>query len=373
MCNDAPDNSGINRAAEQNAELGNRALDWYQQAYREQAPARERAAATAERVSLSQIEGMDTATRLAREADAYNRSTFRPLERQVVRDAQDFDTEAKREELAGLAAGDVQAAAATARGAATRDLTRMGVNPNDGAFGASTRAVENATTLSLAGAKTKARRDAMAIGDAKKMDAISLGRGLPGQQATQTQLALSSGNSAVGNAQVPVTQAQNAVNQAGQGFSTAIQANNSAGNLYGQAAQVGRSGDGDVLGGLVSLGTAAGRIWSDEDMKTDRKPVKGKVALSAARKMPVDSWKYKKGTPGDDGGEEHIGPMAQDVHAAAGEAAAPGGNKLDLISMNGITLAAVQELDRDVKALSKKVVSLASAQHTPAKKQRRAA
>lgn len=378
MCNDAPDSSGINRAAEANAELGSRALDWYKQAYEDQAPARERAAATAERVSLSQIEGMDTATRLAREADDYSKTTFRPLERQVVRDAQDFDTEAKREELAGLAAGDVQTAAATARGAATRDLTRMGVNPNDGAFGASARAVENATTLSLANAKTKARRDAQAIGDAKKMDAISLGRGLPGQQATQTQLALSSGNSAVGNAQVPVSIAQGATEQAGRGFTTAMQGNSSAGNLYAQAAQVGRQDDSGLLGGITSLASTAGRLgWapfaSDEEIKTDRKPVKGRVALAAARKMPVDSWKYKKGSPGDDGGKTHIGPMAQDVHAAAGEAAAPGGKTIDPISMHGITLAAVQELDRDVKALNKKVVSLASARHAPAKKQRRAA
>lgn len=373
MCSDAPDMTAANTLAAANADIARESLDWYKQAYRDQAPARERAAATAERVSLSQIEGMDTATRLAKEADTYSRTTFRPLERQVVQEARDFDTEAKREELAGLAAGDVQTAAATARGSATRDLTRMGVNPNDGAFGASARAVENATTLSLANAKTKARRDAMAIGDAKKMDAISLGRGLPSQQATQTQLALSSGNSAVGNAQVPVTQAQNATNQAGQGFNTAIQANNSAGNLYSQAANASRSGDGDVFGGLVSLGTAAGRIWSDEEMKTDREPVDGKVALAAARKMPVDRWKYKKGTPGDDGGQPHAGPMAQDVNAAAGEAAAPGGNTLDLISMNGITLASVQELDRNVKDLKKKVVSLASARHAPAKKQRSAA
>lgn len=257
QCSDAPDSSGINRAAEANAELGGRALDWYQQAYRDQAPARERAAALAERVSLSQVEGMDTATRLAREADTYSRTTFRPLERQVVQEARDFDTEAKREELAGLAAGDVQGAAATARGATLRDLTRMGVNPNDGAFGGSMRATENATTLALANAKTKSRRDSMAIGDAKKMDAISLGRGLPSQQATQTQLALSSGNSAVGNAQVPVSLAQGATSQAGQGFNAAIQGNNSSGNLYATGARLQSESEGSNNSATAGLAGAA--------------------------------------------------------------------------------------------------------------------
>lgn len=361
MENDAPDNSGINRAAEQNAALGREALDWYKQAYTDQAPARDRAAALAERVSLSQVEGMDTATRLAKEADTYSRTTFRPLEREVVQEARDFDTEAKREELAGLAAGDVQDAAATARGATVRDLTRMGVNPNDGAFGGGLRATENATTLALANAKTKARRDAMAIGDAKKMDAISLGRGLPSQQATQTQLALSSGNAAVGNAQVPVTQAQNATAQAGQGFNTAIQANNSSGNLYAQAAQVGRQDNGDALGGIANLAMAGKYIFSDKNMKTDRKPVKGKVALSAARKMPVDTWRYKKGSPGDDGGQPHVGPMAQDMRAAMGDEAAPGGKLMDAAAPGALALAAVKELDKGQKRLERKVVSLSNA------------
>ena len=45
--------------------------------------------------------------------------------------------------------------------------------------------------------------------------------------------------------------------------------------------------------------------------------------------------------------------MAQTVNRVSGEAAAPGGKVIDLVSQQGRMLAAIQQLSKDVKALKK--------------------
>lgn len=365
MCSESPDTSGINRAAESSAEVGRDALAFWKQIYEDSAPAREQATATANQVSLAQARGMDTATRLAEEAYAQGRP-FREAERAMLEEANNFDTEAKREELAGLALGDVNQQFGAAKEQAMRGLQRTGVNPADGAYAGATKQITLAQALAGADAKNKARAQATTMGHAMKMDALSLARGLPGQQATQQNIALNAGNSAVGNAQVPLAVANSGGQMMQQGFNAAQDGNRTAGNLYGQIAQIQNQGSsgGDILGGIGSLGRglgAMGMTFSDKNMKEARKPVDGKVALSAARKMPVDSWKYKKGSAGDDGGKTHVGPMAQDVQAAAGSEAAPGGKVIDLTSLAGVTLAAVQQVDKNVKRLEKKVLALSDA------------
>lgn len=153
----------------------------------------------------------------------------------------------------------------------------------------------------------------------------------------------------------------------GNGFSTAIGANSSAGQLYGQAAQNAQSDSGlmgalgTVAGAFVGgpMGAAAGKALfsSDENAKTDIKPVTDEQALKAVEKTPVSTWKYKKGE--GDGGE-HAGPMAQMVNKTMGEKAAPGGKVVDLISMNGVTMAGMAALSRKVDKLSKKLEGAAA-------------
>jgi hypothetical protein len=68
--------------------------------------------------------------------------------------------------------------------------------------------------------------------------------------------------------------------------------------------------------------------------------------------MPVKKWRYKPTSEAADGGQEHVGPMAQDVHAQLGHDGAPGGTNIDLVSMNGTTLAAVRALDKKVNDMA---------------------
>ena len=94
---------------------------------------------------------------------------------------------------------------------------------------------------------------------------------------------------------------------------------------------------------LILDKTGSTTATSDIRMKKDFKPVAGDFALNAIRSTPVTKWNYKNGA--GDGGA-HIGPMAQTVNQTMGNDAAPGGTKIDLVTMNGMTMSAIQELDK---------------------------
>ena len=73
-----------------------------------------------------------------------------------------------------------------------------------------------------------------------------------------------------------------------------------------------------------------------------------KSFLSRLLKTKVFTWNYKKGEGDQD---DHIGPMAQDVQKNMGDSTAPGGKKIDLVNLNGINMAATQELASKVAGL----------------------
>jgi hypothetical protein len=359
MCKDEPDNSGINAAAEANAALSKESLDFYKQIYAEQGPMRERAANTAMEVADQQLVSMKSSTDLAEEYAGYNRNTFRPLEQGIVADANAYDIEARGSEAAGRAMADVSMQSEIARQSLTRSQQRMGVNPSSGRAMAMSAQMAQGEALAKASAATSARDKVETIGAARKMDAASLGRGLASNQATSAGLALNAGNSATNNAGVPLSQSSQSANVMGQGFNTSMQANNSAGSLYGQSAQLQGKDSGlmGALGGVAGqfAGSAAGSSWlvkSDVNMKKDIKPVSDEAALKAVEDTPVSTWKYKDGA--GDGGQ-HTGPMAQEVNKTMGEQAAPGGKKLDLITMNGVTMAGLAALSRKVDKLTKQL------------------
>jgi hypothetical protein len=355
MCKDSPDNSGINAAALANAEIAKEALDFYKQSYAEQAPARDAAAKMAMDVAGQQLASSKQNDAISQDYWNYQKDTFRPLEEGIVDAASKYDTTARRDEKAAGAVADVGMQAELARQAQVRQQQRMGVNPSSG----KTLAMQSQMGLSeaamKAGAANTARDKVELMGNAMKMDAASLGRGLAANQATSAGVALNAGNSAVGNAGTPLAQAQAATSMMGQGFNTAVGANNSAGSLYGSAAKIEADASSGLMGDLATIGMAGAKLFgptSDVNAKQNIKPMSDEQALKAIEKTPVSTWDYKKGE--GDGGR-HTGPMAQEVNKNMGEQAAPGGKKLDLITMNGVTMAGMAALARKVDKLSKKI------------------
>lgn len=196
---DAPDNSGMNAAAVQQAALSREQLDWAKQIYAETAPDRAAATERANVVSDAQLTSMNTQTALAQDYADYNKSTFRPLEQGIVADAAGYDTEERRNDAATKSMAGVEMSLANARGASNRDLERSGVAPGSAKQLALTNAMDLGAAKLKAGAASQARTQVETIGQARKMDAANLGRGLASSQATSASLALTAGNNSAAN------------------------------------------------------------------------------------------------------------------------------------------------------------------------------
>lgn len=91
-------------------------------------------------------------------------------------------------------------------------------------------------------------------------------------------------------------------------------------------------------------------VSSDKNVKTGVKGVTPKSALDAIKKTKIYNWLYKHGK-GDT--KRHVGPMAQDVNANMGEQAAPNGTAIDLTTMNGMNMAAIQALRDEQTKINK--------------------
>ena len=103
---------------------------------------------------------------------------------------------------------------------------------------------------------------------------------------------------------------------------------------------------------LASAGTTA---TSDINKKTNISKISPKAMLEKIKKIGVFNWNYKK----DEGPTDHTfqGPMAQDVKRELGEEVAPGGKEIDLVSMNGANMSAIQGLSEQIEELKGQTTS----------------
>jgi Chaperone of endosialidase len=86
---------------------------------------------------------------------------------------------------------------------------------------------------------------------------------------------------------------------------------------------------------------------SDVNVKKDIKKFSPWESLKAISKTPVFSWKYKQGE-GDSTDTTKVGPMAQTVQKNFGDDVAPDGKKIDLVSLNGANMSAIQALNQKI-------------------------
>lgn len=356
MCSDSPDYSGMNRAAEANAEVAKEALNFYKGIYASDIlPAQRRQQDLGDRLVGDYLDTSRRQKDFANEQNAYYKDTFQPVERQMVRDAMDYDSDENVKRVSGEAAANVNQQFSNVRGQSARLAGRYGLTST--AFSGPQGAAERAQALGAAGAATGAAGAVRDKGIALRAGASNFGRNMPNTASNFYAGSNASSAAAFGTGQ----QAMNNIGQnaaiVGQGFNTAISGNNSAGGLYGQVAQMQGKDSGlfGALGGVAGqfAGSQAGSAMiagflSDVNAKKDIKPLTDAEALAAVKATPVSRWTYKGGM--GDGGR-HVGPMAQDVNKNMGEAAAPGGTSIDPVTMNGINMAATAALARKVERL----------------------
>jgi hypothetical protein len=215
--------NAANAQAEQAARLGREQFEWYKQEYYRTRPQREQEAARAGQIADAQYAGMLRANQRAEELDTRNKLVYQPLEDGIISDAQNFDTEAKREELAGQAMADTNRAFTSANEQQIRQLNASGINPNSGAAIAAGQNARVSQALALAGGANNARNQARLEGYARKMDASRFGQGALGQQAGMMQLASGMGSAAVGSGMNGLNATYSGANLMGQGFGSAMQ------------------------------------------------------------------------------------------------------------------------------------------------------
>jgi hypothetical protein len=223
----------------------------------------------------------------ADEYAAYERETFRPLEKKLVKDAEEYSTEGKREALATQAAADVNTAFTNTRAQEGRSLSRMGVNPNSGRFAALNNQLTLGQAATAAGAMNKTRTDAEQLGFARRMDAAGLGRNLAGNASTAYGVSLNAGEGARTNAMAAGNQMGQGYGAAGQAYGGAASSYGTAGNIYGQEFQgrmQGYQAQQQAQGAFMQgIGSLAGTIGGAYIMRrADGGPINRRGALRMA-------------------------------------------------------------------------------------------
>ena len=249
---------------------------------------------------------------------------FYPMQDKVIQEANDYNTQGNFERQAALSMGDVNTQFDTARKNNNMQMMAYGINPNSGQFASQNNANNVLQAATGAAAATKARQAAEQLGWAKRMDAIGLGSGLPGNQATSTGLALSAGNSSLaagqtnmGNLSAMNANLNSATNTSMNGWNGVgnlgvgiTNAQVSAQNAANQANATQSAGWGSALG---ALGGAALYKYSDVRMKENIQEI-GKTNGG----VTLYSFEYKKEFKDKAGYGRHIGVMAHDVpHATS--------------------------------------------------------
>ena len=300
-----PDYSGLtaatNNATATAERLATRQMDFAQRQYDEMKP-------LAQRVANQQIAAQEQQMRQAQDYYDYQQKTFRPLEQGLVAQAQNYNTEGNRAQLAAQASADAANAFQSAQGVSNREMARRGINASSGAA----LMMRNQNALGLAGltagAANNARRQAEQTGWARSMDVTGLGRGLAG-----ASLGAYGGANASGTA----------------GLNSAMSAGNQYGTAFGQGAgyamggaQMGITGNTNILnsqtsaynasmaqqgldvGGILAGGAKAYTAFSDRRLKENIE----EVGRDERTMLPLYEFEYKGGS-----GKRYLGVMAQDV------------------------------------------------------------
>jgi len=176
----------------------------------------------------SQVDLSNTQKNIAQSEYKRYQDTYAPIEDRIAREAQAFDTEAERERLAGLAGSDIAGAYKGTAQMGLRSQGRFGLRPNANALAAIDSQLRAQQAGQMAGAMTNARYAARDTGTQRLMNAVSVGKGLPGTASTAATGA-TGGYSNAANMQFGANNSYN------QGASNALNFSNSGVNALGSA------------------------------------------------------------------------------------------------------------------------------------------
>jgi hypothetical protein len=121
------------------------------------------------------------------------------------------------------------------------------------------------------------------------------------------------------------------------------------GSSYGGAGLAGQFAGDVQVSGQLTVGSTV--YTSDRNLKSDIQPIDGKDVLARLGELPISSWHYTNAPE-----KRHVGPMAQDFHAAFGLNGTDD-THISEVDIAGVSLVAVQELNNQMEALNNQMAS----------------
>jgi hypothetical protein len=343
--------------------MGKDALEYYKAKDTAAAPRQARMDDITERLANQQVASSKFNDDAARKMLNRYEETGVPAEDAMYRDAANYDTQAARDKAAGQAATDVDVSMAQAMDAKRRNSARLGINPADGRALSMEEDAATAGALGKATAMNAARTKTQDMGIMLRKDAANFAKGMSSNAAQTFGTAAMTGAGATGAIGAAGQLANQTTQTNGAGFGTAIAGNNSAGSILNQeySNNIQANASGGLAGAVGTLaqgvGAAGGiaKLFSDKNMKEDIEPVSDEQALDGIAKTDVSTWRYKDDSPAADGGQQHVGAMAQDMNKNLGENVAPGGKVVDVVSALGTVMAGTKALAKKVSKLERTV------------------
>lgn len=200
-------------AAQLQYDLGKETLEFQKDYYKNTlGPMQERDLKLREDLQKELIPALQQQTSFAKEQNEYYKSTFQPVEKKVVADAEGYDSDANVNRRMGIAGAAVNQQFSNAQQQGARALARYGINPNSSAFARENAKLTTAQALGSAGAQTGAAFDTQDKAIALRAGVANFGRNMPNTAASYYGL----GNQTAGtSSNVSAT----GVNTAGQAVS----------------------------------------------------------------------------------------------------------------------------------------------------------
>lgn len=264
----APDYTSLANASAESArlsyDLGMEQINISRQQYEELKP-------LYEQITASLIDTQNQTNQQGEDYYNHWKNSFKPLEQTLIAQAESYNSEAYKEELARQAAADAARAFSTTQAANSRAMAAMGINPNSGRFAGQ----QNQSTLALAAqranAMTNARTQAESTGYARLLDATSLGRGMTGASTGAYTAAINAGNVA-GNTGYTAANSYMAGLSSGIGTIQTGQAQQLSGlssilNSQTSVYNTSSSNSSDMWGTIIGAGLSAATKFSDRRLK----------------------------------------------------------------------------------------------------------
>ena len=299
----APLAEASTEAARIQAGLGREQLAFAREQY-------DRSAPIMEQIANQQMAAQEEQMSQARDYYDYQKDTYRPLERGLVADAERFNTDAYKNDLASKAAADAGVAFGQSQAMNQRAMASMGANPNSGRFAGMQQASGLAQAANRANVMTNTRTQADQMGYARKLDAAGLGRGLAGASSAAYGGATNAGSQAGINAQ---SAGSNYMLGMGQGAGTIANGQqmqlgglgnilNTQANMYMNSANA----NAQMIGGALGAGAA---VYQGSDERIKENIVE--VGVDQRTALTLYEFNYKEGF--GDPNVRYRGVMAQEV------------------------------------------------------------